>query len=310
VEGEDALVGEGQGMSQAIQDVSSFIGDDEIFVRMTLAQRLQHALIIVTFTTLVLTGFPLVYPSLGIWNWIGLGPSGFGVRSLVHRIAGGGLIFVSLWHVAYVMLTEEGGRYFREMMPKLVDARQLIESFMNKLGLMESLHRRGLLRGLLDRNPWLRFAEPPRYGKYNWVEKFEYLAIVWGNFVMILTGLCLWFFEAAFALFPKPAVDIIKLVHGFEALLAFLAIIIWHMYCVHLNPEVFPMSRMWLNGRISGKLLRHHYPGWYREIEAERREKARVEAALRWYDLQQPPGGAEGARNVAGDGEGGRPAGR
>jgi cytochrome b subunit of formate dehydrogenase len=289
-------------MIRPAHEPSSIIGDDEIFVRMTLAQRLQHGLIIVTFLTLVLTGFPLIYPQWRIWDWIGLGPAGFGVRSLLHRIAGGGLIFVSLWHIAYVMLTEEGSRYFREMMPKLIDARQLVESVMHELGVMEALHRRGLFRGLLHRNPWLLFAEPPQYGKYNWIEKFEYLAIVWGNFVMILTGLCLWFFEAAFALFPKQVVDIIKLVHGFEALLAFLAIIIWHMYCVHLNPEVFPMSRMWLDGKISGKLLRHHYPGWYREIEAERREEARLDAALRWYDLQRPAGGAEGSTDVAGSG--------
>jgi cytochrome b subunit of formate dehydrogenase len=289
-------------MSRTGAGVSPFIGDDEIFVRMTLEQRLQHVLIIVTFTTLVVTGFPLIYPGWPLWDWLGLGSSAFAVRSLLHRIAGGGLIVVSLWHVAYVMLTEEGSRYFREMMPKLVDATQLVESVMYKLGLGEALYRRGILKGLLDRSPWLRGAEAPRYGKYNWIEKFEYLAIVWGNFVMILTGLCLWFFEAAFALFPKPVIDILKLVHGFEALLAFLAIIIWHMYCVHLNPEAFPMSRMWLDGKISGKLLRHHYPGWYRAIEAERREKARIEAALRWYDLQRADAGAEGSGDVAGKG--------
>ncbi|MBZ5639140.1 MAG: cytochrome b/b6 domain-containing protein [Acidobacteriia bacterium] len=297
-------------MSPSSRTASPLIADDEIFVRMTLAQRLQHAMIIVAFTTLVVTGFPLVYPGLRVWDWIGLGPASFGVRSLVHRIAGSGLILVSLSHVAYVMLTEEGGRYFREMMPKLIDARQLVESVMHQLGLMDWLYRRGRMRGILDRNPWLRFAEPPEYGKYNWIEKFEYLAIVWGNFVMILTGLCLWFFEAAFALFPKPAIDIIKLVHGFEALLALLAIVIWHMYCVHLNPEVFPMSRMWLSGRISGKLLRHHYPGWYREIEAERRRNDRVEAALLWYDRHHPPGDAEGTRDVADDGTRGGGAGR
>lgn len=293
-------------MSREARVPSPLIGDDEVFVRMTLQQRLQHVLIIVTFTTLVVTGFPLIYPGWRLWDWIGVGSSAFGVRSLLHRIAGGGLIVVSLWHVAYVMLTEEGSLYFREMMPKLIDARQIVESVMNKLGLGDALYRRGILKGLFDRSPWMRGGEPPQYGKYNWIEKFEYLAIVWGNFVMILTGLCLWFFEAAFALFPKPAIDIIKLVHGFEALLAFLAIIIWHMYCVHLNPEVFPMSRMWLNGKISGKLLRHHYPGWYREIEAERREKARVEAALRWYDLQRSADGTEGAGDVAGGGRGGR----
>lgn len=276
-------------MSAASHGPSPVIRDDETFIRMTVQQRLQHALTVVCFLLLVVTGLPLLYPDSAVWNWIPLAGKAFGVRSLLHRIGGVGLIVTSLWHVAYVMLTEEGGRYFREMMPKLVDARQLIQSVMHKVGIMEALYRRGVLKGFMDRAPWYRFAEPSAYDKFNWIEKFEYLAIVWGNLVMILTGLSLWFIEAAFALFPKPAIDIIKLVHGFEALLALLAIVIWHMYCVHLNPEVFPMSRMWLDGKISGKLLRHHYPGWYRQIEAERLEKRRVADALRWYEEHAPP---------------------
>lgn len=280
-------------MSGATSGASPFIRDDETFVRMSSQQRLQHGLTVVTFVTLVATGFPLIYPGWRVWDWIGLSGVAFGWRHLVHRIAGAGLIAVSLWHIAYVMLTEEGSRYFREMMPKPIDLWQLIQSVMHKIGVMDALYRRGTLRGIIDRHPWWRFVEPPEYGKYNWIEKFEYLAIVWGNLVMIVTGLSLWFFEAAFALFPKPVMDIFKLVHGFEALLAFLAIIIWHMYCVHLNPEVFPGSAMWLDGKISAKLLREHYPGWYREIEAERREKRRVETALRWYDLHAAPGAEE-----------------
>jgi cytochrome b subunit of formate dehydrogenase len=281
-------------MSDHAHAPSSVISDEEMFVRMTLQQRLQHGLTIVSFVLLVVTGFPLVFPEWPIWKLILLGDRDFALRSLIHRIAGVGLIASSLWHVAYVMVTEEGAQYFREMMPKLIDARQFVESFMNKLGLASWLYRRGRLRGLLEPRPWLRFENPPDYGKFNWIEKFEYLAIVWGNIVMILTGLCLWFFEAAFALFPKPVMDIIKIVHGFEALLAFLAIIIWHMYCVHLSPAFFPMSRIWLDGKISGKLLRHHYPGWYRQIEAERIEQRRVEQALRWYERHGPPAAGAG----------------
>ncbi len=259
------------------------IREDEEFVRMTAGERAQHALLVVTFVTLVITGFPLAYPNARIWNVLHLTGETFWVRSLLHRIAGVGLAIVSLWHLAYVLLTETGSRYFREMMPRTLDAWQLVEAFMHKLGLMDWLYRRGIARRLMERHPWWRFAAPPEYGRYNWIEKFEYLAVVWGNLVMIVTGLALWFFQATFALFPKPVFDIIKLVHGFEALLAFLAIAIWHMYNVHLNPEAFPMSRIWLDGKVTGAQLRHHYPGWYRQIEAERLEQRRIQRALRLY---------------------------
>ncbi len=59
--------------------------------------------------------------------------------------------------------------------------------------------------------------------------------------------------------------------HGFEATLAFLAIIIWHMYHVHLRPGVFPMSRVWLDGKISREELRQHHPREYLELLKSRR---------------------------------------
>jgi cytochrome b subunit of formate dehydrogenase len=73
------------------------------------------------------------------------------------------------------------------------------------------------------------------------------------------------------------ALDIIRIVHGFEAILAFLAIIIWHMYNVHLNPDVFPMSKVWITGKISKEEMMEHHPLEYEEIIRERREKAEVE---------------------------------
>jgi formate dehydrogenase subunit gamma len=266
------------------------IADDEVFVRMSLNQRLQHVLLILSFVMLVATGLPLIYPDMSIWNLLPAGQEGFRLRSLLHRIAGVGLITVSLWHLLYALLTEEGGRYVREMLPTLLDGRQFFQSLMVRLGIGDALYRRGTLCGFFDRHPWLRGSEPPEYGKYNWIEKFEYLAVFWGNSVMILTGLCLWFFEAAFAMFPKPVLDIIKLVHGFEALLAFLSIIMWHMYNVHLNPDVFPMSRIWLSGKVTGAHLRHSHPAWYRQIAEERREKRRVERALQFYEARHGGG--------------------
>jgi cytochrome b subunit of formate dehydrogenase len=87
----------------------------------------------------------------------------------------------------------------------------------------------------------------------------------------------LWFQEASLALFPMWVLDIIRIVHGFEAILAFLAIIIWHMYNVHLNPEVFPMSKVWITGKISKEELMEHHPLEYEEMLKERREKHEIE---------------------------------
>ena len=76
--------------------------------------------------------------------------------------------------------------------------------------------------------------------------------MAWGSLVMIFSGFFMWNVELSLSIFPLWLHDIFAIVHGYEAMLAFLAIIIWHMYNVHLNPEVFPMSRIWLDGKITG----------------------------------------------------------
>lgn len=92
-------------------------------------------------------------------------------------------------------------------------------------------------------------------------------------------------------MFPFWVLGIIRIVHGFEAILAFLAIIIWHMYNVHLNPEVFPMSKVWINGKLSKNEMMEHHPLEYEEILRERREKLeieRVRALLETVKRQRP----------------------
>jgi cytochrome b subunit of formate dehydrogenase len=89
---------------------------------------------------------------------------------------------------------------------------------------------------------------------------------------MIFTGFFLWAKNLSFGLFPLWVYDIFKIVHSYEAILAFLAIIIWHLYNVHLNPEVFPMSRVWINGQITGDELRRLHPLEYRALLVRRRQ--------------------------------------
>ena len=151
----------------------------------------------------------------------------FTLRGILHRTAAVALIGISIYHTFYCLFSPRGNRDLREMVPLFKDFKDIFGMISYNLGRRDS---------------------HPRFGRFNFIEKFEYYAVAWGSFVMILTGAALWFPVEATILFPRWVLDIIRVVHGFEAILAFLAIIIWHMYNVHLNPEVFPMSRIWLNG--------------------------------------------------------------
>jgi len=117
-----------------------------------------------------------------------------------------------------------------------------------------------------------RRAEKPRFDRFNYVEKFEYYALAWGTVVMTFSGLALTYEEAAMRVLPKWAWDIVYAVHGYEALLAFLAIIIWHLYNVHLRPGIFPMNWAWITGKMPEEQLREEHP-----LEYERWRRGRFE---------------------------------
>jgi hypothetical protein len=89
--------------------------------------------------------------------------------------------------------------------------------------------------------------ERPQQGRYTFEEKFEYFAIIWGTLVMIVTGFVLWNPIAATAVLPGEFVPAAKAIHSGEALLAVLAIIVWHSYHVHIRH----FNKSMFTGRIS-----------------------------------------------------------
>ncbi|MFI5360664.1 MAG: cytochrome B, partial [Elusimicrobiota bacterium] len=93
---------------------------------------------------------------------------------------------------------------------------------------------------------------PPKFGRFNYIEKAEYWALIWGSGVMIATGSVVWFRDISLHLLPKWFIDLCLLVHFLEAVLACLAILVWHMYWTVLDPEVYPMSWAWINGKVRG----------------------------------------------------------
>lgn len=181
-----------------------------------------------------------------------------------------GLIFVSIYHDGWVVFTKRGRQTFLALMPVRKDVTDAVESFMCNIGLTSWLNRRGWLVRFFEAHPYFLFRYPLQYSRYNFIEKFEYLSVVWGNILMIGTGAFLWYPVVSATLFLMWVHDIFRVIHGFEALLALLAIAIWHMYNVHLNPEVFPMSKVWLTGKITGPELRQLHRLEYDQIWAER----------------------------------------
>jgi CheY-like chemotaxis protein len=214
------------------------------FERFTKAMRFQHWGLIVTFTLLSLTGIPLLFPDT--FKGVFFFEDSSLLRGMLHRIAAVALILMSAFHVGWAIVTDEGHRNLRAVLPSLPgDVKEAIGDLLYQLGLRK---------------------EPPKAGKYTWLEKFEYFAVVWGTIVMVLSGFVLWFNDAILRIAPLWVIDIAKVVHRYEAILAIVSIAVWHMYTVHWRPGVFPMSRVFLDGRISRKDMMHEHPLEYEAL--------------------------------------------
>jgi len=214
--------------------------DRTVVIRLTLAERVQHIVLMVSFTVLIVTGVPLLFPETPLIRVFG---GMFPVRTFLHRFAGVTLALLAAFHVLYVLFSEEGRRDFGRMAPRIRDVTDFVHYVKYQLG---------------------KVSQPPPFGKFNPFEKIEYFAVVWGSAIMVATGFMMWFFEATLRVIPKWGYDLVLLIHGYEALLAFLSIILWHLYNVHLKPGVFPLSKVWINGKVTLRDLKEHHPREYR----------------------------------------------
>ncbi len=119
--------------------------------------------------------------------------------------------------------------------------------------------------------------EKPYFGKFNYMQKFDYWAVYWGMFIIGASGFFLAFPVTVSALFPMSTVqwiwDVLFAMHSDEALLAIVFILIFHFYNEHLRSEVFPMNWMWLTGKMSIDQLKHHHPAEYDYLYGDKKKK-------------------------------------
>ena len=215
------------------------------YERFNIHHRIQHVLLALTFTALVFTGFPLKFAELPISRVLARILGGIEGAGLIHRAAAVILILTGVYHVVYLLLCAAKRNLSWEMMPAKKDFLDVFDNFKYFFGMR---------------------AKPPLFERYNYIDKFEYWAVIWGTAVMAITGLVLWFPVLGARYLPVWALDISFILHDWEALLAAVAIFMWHLYNVHLTPEVFPMSYVWLDGTISVEDLKHHHTLEYEKL--------------------------------------------
>jgi cytochrome b subunit of formate dehydrogenase len=155
---------------------------------------------------------------------------------------------LSLYHAVYLLFTVRGREVLFNMLPKLEDLKQLSESLMYYLHLSKS---------------------KPEYDKYDYTEKAEYWALIWGTIVMAVTGLILWFPTLVGDWAPSWLIKVSETIHFYEAILASLAILVWHWFFVIFHPREYPMSFTWVDGKMSLEAYRHHHDKHFKRVLKE-----------------------------------------
>ncbi len=214
-------------------------------VRFSLRQRIEHVVVMVLFTTLVVTGLPQKFFQARWADAMILALGGIERVHLIHRWVG--LLFAALavQHLVVVLWLVLTQRARPSLVPARQDARDAIAMLRYCLGLSDA---------------------HPAFDRYDYRQKFEYWGVVFGSLVMVVTGLILYFPITATRWLPGEVVPAAKAAHSNEAFLAFLVIVIWHMYSAHFNPDVFPMDSSIFTGRISLERLEHEHALEYRRL--------------------------------------------
>lgn len=210
----------------------------EMYVRFNKKQRLEHLLLMIGFTALCVTGLPQKFAENDVAAWLVVTFGGIEATRVIHRFFAALFVLSSFYHVAYVALGLVAGTQKPHMIPGLRDVLDAIQMLRYCLGFSN---------------------KKPLNDRYDYRQKFEYWGVVLGAVIMILTGIILWFPALITQVLPGELVPAAKEMHGGEALLAFLVIVVWHLYGTHLSPVNFPADVSIFTGKVSlEKMIEEH----------------------------------------------------
>ncbi len=214
----------------------------EVFDRFHTSIRVQHMLLVISFTLLIITGMPVRNPQTEMLRRIYLSIGGLEVGRVIHRAAGVILIGVFVFHVLELLWKWKGSGYKWSawtMLPTRQDVADFIAESKSYMGGQ---------------------GEVPTYGRFHFREKLDYFAEYWGIPLMAITGLILWFPVYFGNVLPPIAIPIAFIAHSYEAVLAFIAILTWHLYNSYFNPNHFALSQPWNIGLLSHDDMHHKHP--------------------------------------------------
>lgn len=210
-------------------------------------QRIEHAVLLVSFSVLAITGLPQKYSAQPWADTMILWMGGIEMTRLIHHWAAVILLIGSIYHFIALSYRVYVKRVEMTMLPGWQDVKDGLQTLAYNVGLTRVL---------------------PRMGRFTFGEKVEYWAVIWGTVIMAITGFMLWNPIATASFLPGQFIPAAKAAHGGEAILAVLSILTWHLYNVHIKY----FNKSMFTGQIDRHVMEEEHPlelaaieqGWQR----------------------------------------------
>jgi cytochrome b subunit of formate dehydrogenase len=212
------------------------------YTRFDISQRIQHIVFLISFTILGITGLAQKFSTALLSEWLIAALDGIEMTRIIHRSSSVVMMIVSIYHVFDLLYRIYVLRVKWTMLPLIEDIQHVFQDVAYYLGFRK--HK-------------------AYYGHYNYAEKAEYLAVVWGTVIMALTGFMMWNPISTARSLPGEIIPAAKAAHGGEALLAVLAIILWHFYNVHIKQ----FNKSMFNGKLTRQEMQHEHPAELASID-------------------------------------------
>ncbi len=208
-------------------------------VRFSRWVRIQHVLVILLFAVLLVSGLPQRFPGLDVSAWTVERLGGIFAARALHRWAGYAFCLLLVAHLAVLLF-------------QLARGKMKLGLFFERKDFADAVHNLKYYVGAA--------GSAARFGRYNYGQKFEYWGLIFGSLVMAVSGLILRFPVFTSRVLPAELIPVAKAFHSNEAMMAFLIVLVWHMYSAHLSPEVFPMDTSIFTGKISRERQEAEHP--------------------------------------------------
>jgi formate dehydrogenase subunit gamma len=211
---------------------------EEMIVRFGWRSIIEHLVVMILFIILAITGLPQKFFDTHWARWIISALGGIDQVRTAHRVIGIVFTMLVVFHLTGILYLILLKRVKPSMLPNRKDFTDAIVMLRYYLGVSE---------------------ESPQFDRYDYRQKFEYWGMVFGGFIMIVTGFILYFPVFFTGFLPGEIIPAAKVAHSAEGLLAFLVVVTWHIYNAHLNPDVFPFDFTIFTGKISTeRMLKEH----------------------------------------------------